>query len=223
MKPIKTVLLIEDHRETRQELGRLLTEVMDNITIKEAATLGQARTALYQESIDLALVDISLPDGNGIDFIPIIHQYSPEAYIVMSTIYDDDEHIFRALRAGANGYLLKGQRRIQVLTQLQGILNGIPPLSASVAERILQHFHQSSTAKSKKSQSQRISINLTYRETEVLTLLAKGCSRKEVSNLLSLSIYTVSDYIKNIYKKLGVHSCAEAMFEAIKMGLVQAA
>lgn len=217
MNQVNTILIIEDHRETRKELSYLLTEVMGDVNQLEAATLAQARKILFHTTIDLALVDISLPDGNGIDFIHEIHRHSKNTYIVMSTIYDDDEHIFNALRAGANGYLLKGQRRVQLLEQLKGILSGIPPLSAAVAERILDYFHQPEL---KQVKLETVMSHLTTRETEVLTLLAKGCSRKEVSNLLNISIYTVSDYIKTTYKKLGVHNCAEATLEAVKMGLV---
>jgi DNA-binding NarL/FixJ family response regulator len=156
--------------------------------------------------------------NNEIDFIPTTHKQSENASIVIITIYDTNERSLKTLRIGDNGYLLKGQQRMQFLKQLEGVLKGIPSLATSMTESVLQSFHQPKLARS--PLLNKLNINLTGRETEVLTLLAKGCSRKEIANLLNISANTVSGYVKEIYKKLRVNNSAEATFEAVKIGLV---
>jgi DNA-binding NarL/FixJ family response regulator len=130
----------------------------------------------------------------------------------MCTIYDDNQHLFDALRAGANGYLVKGHTPNELKEMLQGILNGQPPLSPSIALQILDSFH--------KPLRQEV-IALTPREIDVLTLMAKGYNRTEISKLLKITCNTVSSYIKQVYQKLDVHSRAEATLEASRMGLVR--
>lgn len=207
-----SILLVEDHKETRDILQEVLREAFDAVTITEAATLAQARNRLAGQVFNLALLDIGLPDGSGIDLVQGIAATSPQTYIVMATIFDDDRNLFAALRAGAHGYLLKEQSRDELAGLLRGILNGQPPLSPAIARRILQHFHQ---------EAKPHDTSLTERETEVLTLIAKGMRRTELARLLGISPNTVAEYIKNIYRKLNVGTRAEATLEAVRLGLVQ--
>lgn len=212
MKTLRNALILEDHAETRQVLQEVLQRIAPGIRLYQAASLRQAREALYRHKrFDLALVDIGLPDGNGIEFVREVARQSPNSYIVMCTIYDDDKHLFDALRAGANGYLVKEHSREELEAMLRGILNGQPPLSPAIAQHILDSFHQPVQANK---------VELTEREIEVLTLMAKGYNRKEIADLLELTCNTVSWYIKQVYQKLDVHSRAEATLEASRMGLV---
>ncbi len=135
---------------------------------------------------------------------------SANSYIVVYTIYDDDRHVFNALRAGANGYLVKEHSQQELTEMLRGVLNGQPPLSPAIAQHILDSFHT----------PQQGNVGLTSRESEVLTLLAKGYNRKEIAEVLKLTSNTISWYIKQIYQKLDIHSRAEATLEALRMGLV---
>lgn len=213
MKTLRNALILEDHAETRQVLHEILQQIMPDIHVYETTSLQQARKALQKyRRFELVLVDIGLPDGSGIDFVREVARQSPNSYIVMCTIYDDDKHVFDALRAGANGYLVKEHTREELEIMLRGILAGQPPLSPAIAQHILDSFHEP---------VQQHKIDLTPREIEVLTLMAKGYNRKEIAGLLELTCNTVSWYIKQVYQKLDIHSKAEATLEASRMGLVR--
>jgi DNA-binding NarL/FixJ family response regulator len=213
MKTMRNALILEDHAETRQVLGEILQQIMSGIHLHEVASLRQARQMLCQhQRFDLLIVDIGLPDGDGIDFVREVKGASSDSYIVMCTIYDDDKHLFNALRAGANGYLVKEHSKQELANMLKGILNGHPPLSPAIAQHILDSFHEP---------QQQEKVDLTPREIQVLTLLAKGYTANEIAELLELTNNTISWYIKQVYQKLDVHSRAEATLEASRMGLVK--
>ena len=207
------VLLLEDHTDTRIWLRDLLVEALDGITVLEAETIGEAKVILEDNIINLALLDINLPDGSGIDLARDITATSNDTYIVMTTIFDDDKHLFAALKAGAKGYLLKEQPRAQLIQRIQGILKGEPPLSPSIARRILTYFQDAPAQKPESC--------LSKREEEVLTLAAKGYKTKEISKMLEISLNTSAGYLKSIYRKLNISSRAEATLEATKLGLVK--
>jgi len=208
---MKTALLLEDYEETRTWLACIVRAAFDEIKIFEAATLEQGRAVLKTQKIDLALIDINLPDGNGVEFVVDIMHASPETYCVMATIFDDDEHIFPALRAGAQGYLLKEQSTNDFISALQGIIKGEPPLSPVIARKMMSYF--SDIAETRPSK-------LSEREREILTLIAKGLKRNEVASLLELSPNTVAAHLKRVYNKLNVSTRAEATMEALRLGLV---
>ena len=207
------MLLLEDHTDTRIWLKALLVEALAGATVLEAETIGEAKVILEGNIISLALLDINLPDGSGIDLARDITAKSNDTYIVMTTIFDDDKHLFAALQAGAKGYLLKEQPRTQLIQHIQGILKGEPPLSPSIARRILAYFQDAPVQKSGSC--------LSKREEEVLTLAAKGYKTKEISKMLEISLNTTAGYLKSIYKKLNISSRAEATLEATKLGLVK--
>lgn len=206
------VLIVEDHSETREWLIALVRDAFPGAKPVGASTLEQARMLVAEHGFSLALVDISLPDGSGIDFVREITEQSPEIYCVMATIHDDDAHLFPALQAGAKGYLLKEQPRERLVTQLQGIVQGEPPLSPGIARRILQHFQRESVPAPGEQ--------LSERESEVLALTAKGLRRGEVAQTLGISANTVAGHLKNIYRKLNISTRAEAALEASRRGLV---
>lgn len=211
---IKNVIIVEDHFAAREMLSDSIRKLDKNIQCLLASNLAEARSCIESHSIDLALLDINLPDGNGIDFIAELKRAHPACYIVMSTVYDNDETLFNALRQGADGYLLKQDPDEIILAALEGILAGNPPLSPSIAQRMVEFFHLGS-AQNKQ--------HLTERESEVLVLLANGYHRKEISQTLAIAPSTVAGYIKQIYVKLEVNSCAEATLKAVSMGLVSPA
>lgn len=219
---MQTALILEDHAETGQWLYQLLTTAFPNIAITLCATCRVAKEHIHQEQFNLALIDISLPDGNGIDLIPQLRQTSPHAYIIMSTIFDDDDHLLLALKAGAQGYLLKDMPEHFFVQKLRGILMGDPPLSPSIARKIL-HCFQSDRVKTVSAGNKELCAlteALTAREQEVLTLVAKGYSRKEIAGLLNLSSNTIARYVRDVYQKLNISSRAEAAVTACRLGLV---
>jgi DNA-binding NarL/FixJ family response regulator len=205
-------LVVEDIAETRAWLSDLLREVFPGIVVHQAAVLQQARTLIAGHRFDLALVDIQLPDGSGIDLLGEIRAHTPETYCVISTIFDDDRHLFDALRAGAQGYLLKHQDDGQIARHLRGILDDQPPLSPMIARRVLQFFRAPVAA---------AEDELTARESEVLAAIARGLRLREVAEALQISRHTVGDHVKSIYRKLQVNSRAEATLQAARRGLIE--
>lgn len=182
---------------------------------REALALAQAPP--QGRAFDLALVDLSLGDGHGREVIARLVQCQPQCAIVVSTIHDDDEHLFEALQAGAQGYLLKDHPVDWLARQLQGFDQGQPPLSPAIARRLLRHFRAPALGIAQPQAAQ--AAELSAREREVLGLLAQGLRIADISALLSISRHTVGDHVKNIYRKLNVSSRAEAALTARGLGL----
>jgi len=212
---MKTILLLEDLPEIRAWLRKLVLQVFPGATISESARVADAMALVAGVKFDLALVDLGLPDGSGVDVVTKLRDLQPDAQSVVVTIHDDDEHLFPALQAGAFGYILKEQARELITEQLQRISQGEPPLSPSIARRVMAHF----SAKAKPAASSLINVSLTDRESEVLLRVAKGYTLPEIGVQLGLSRHTIADYVKQIYRKLNVSSRAEAALEAQRLGL----
>ena len=140
-----------------------------------ATTMSEGLGLVDQHHFDLALIDIGLPDGCGMDVLTKLLHRQPDCLNVMSTIFDDDQHVFHALRLGAKGYILKDQSKGEITTLLQGILQGHFPISPAIANKLLGFFQP---------QNEQAEQPLTDRETEVLTLLAKGITVPKVADLL---------------------------------------
>ena len=210
-------LVLEDLPEVAAWLQALLAQRFSGIQVERAGTLAEARRRL-QDTVppDLALVDLGLPDGDGTGLIRELAQRHPDCTIVVTTLFADDAHVFPALRAGAHGYLLKTADSERLGAALDGILRGEPPLSPSIARRLLRSFAEPQDALHADAEC------LTAREREVLVLLSKGCRLPELAERLQISRHTVSDHLKNIYRKLNVNSRAEAALEAARLGLVVA-
>ena len=212
-------LIVEDHALTRQWIAQQVQSAFAGIQITEAMTLQQAQFHIPQINFNLALVDINLPDGSGIDFIKVLAEHINHCYIVMCTIFDDSEHLFKALRAGAHGYLIKDQSESLFINKLQGIVKGDPPLSPGIARKLLD-YHRTPKENVNAKVKDDMKTLLSHREEEVITLLAKGMTTKEIALLLNITPNTTAGYIKNVYRKLNVSSRAEASLEAVNLGLV---
>lgn len=209
------VLVLEDHPETREWLIDILNQAFHEVKIAEASSQAQAFKHLEQQKFDLALIDLNLPDGNGVDTIRKISTESPDTYCVVATIFDDDEYLFPALEAGAQGYLLKEQTSDEFIHSLQGIIKGEPPISPSIARKMIQHFHIDNTSASSDKPE------LSKREKEILGAIAKGLSRNEAAEVLGITSNTVASHLKSIYGKLNVSNRAQATLEALRLGLVK--
>ena len=212
---MKNILLLEDLPEIRAWLRKLVLQVFPDATISESARVHDAMELVSAVKFDLALIDLGLPDGSGVMVVTRLRDLQPDAQSVVVTIHDDDEHLFPALQAGAFGYILKEQARELITEQLQRISQGEPPLSPSIARRVMAHF----SAKSKPMPSSLPNVSLTDRESEVLLRVAKGYTLPEIGVQLGLSRHTIADYVKQIYRKLNVSSRAEAALEAQRLGL----
>jgi DNA-binding NarL/FixJ family response regulator len=214
---MKNILLLEDLPEIRAWLRKLVLQVFPGSTIVESARVHDALAQVGAAKFDLALIDLGLPDGSGVDVVTKLRDVQPEAQSVVVTIHDDDEHLFPALQAGAFGYILKEQARELISEQLHRISQGEPPLSPSIARRVMAYF--SAKAKPQQQANMLPNVSLTERESEVLLRVAKGYTLPEIGVQLGLSRHTIADYVKQIYRKLNVSSRAEAALEAQRLGL----
>jgi len=212
---MKNILLLEDLPEIRSWLKALVTQVFSTAQIVECARVHDAPAQVSAQKFDLALLDLGLPDGSGVDVVSALREAQPEALSVIVTIHDDDEHLFPALQAGAYGYILKEQSRELITEQLQRISQGEPPLSPSIARKVIAYF----AAQNKPQANALPHVQLTERESEVLLRVAKGFTLPEIGVQLGLSRHTIADYVKQIYRKLNVSSRAEVALEAQRMGL----
>ena len=219
-------LIVEDLDEPREWLAELLPQALPVVRqVDTAATLLDARAQMRQHAYGLALVDWHLPDGTSEQLIAELVAARPGAVVIVATIHDDDTHVFPALRAGASGYILKSQPVAVVINQLRRIELGEPALSPSIALRVLRHFQAgpgvvSPIPSAAAPEHAEPLVKLTEREADVLRLIAKGYRAPEVAPLLGLTPSTVSSYVRDIYRKLGISSRAEATMEAARRGLV---
>jgi DNA-binding NarL/FixJ family response regulator len=214
---MKTVLLLEDLPEIRAWMKALVMQVFPDAQISESARVKDALELVAAIKFDLALCDLGLPDGSGVDVVAKLHETQSECQSVVVTIHEDDEHLFPALQAGAFGYILKEQPRELITEQLQRISQGEPPLSPSIARRVMKYF--ATQAKQQQEPDLLPHVQLTERESEVLLRVAKGFTLPEIGVQLGLSRHTIADYVKQIYRKLNVSSRAEAALEAQRLGL----
>ncbi len=221
MRPMQCALVVDDLPAVRAGFVDLLRETYPQARIFEAGRMAEAMHILQHEAVDLLLVDLGLPDASGLELIRALAEQRPQARSVVVTIFDDDDHLFPALQAGAFGYLLKDRPKIELRAQLRRIQDGEPPLSPSIARRMVQHFARLNAAPTTNDQEREEQIALTERESEVLQLVGKGYTLPEIAGQLGLSRHTVADYVKQIYRKLNISSRAEAALEAVRRGLVR--
>jgi len=212
MNAPERALVVDDLAPSRNWLANALLLAFPGIRLDFAGSLAEA-SDLLDPPPPLALIDLGLPDGSG---VRLIERLAPKGtQCVVATVFDDDAHLFPALRAGAQGYVLKDQPAEALALMLGGIAAGQPPLSPSIARRMLQHFGPAVP------QQEPAESPLTPRETDVLRLIAKGMTIAEVGELLGISRHTASGYVKDVYRKLSVGSRAEAALEATRLGLLR--
>jgi len=211
-------LLVEDQSATRTWLAEAIRQAFAGQTIVEHATVKDAQRWIAEQRARgvypwLAVLDLGLPDGRGIEIVAALGAASPETRCVVATIYSDDAHLIEAIGAGAQGYILKEEDRDRIVATLRRIERDEPPLSPSVARRILSLFRGPAAS------SRDDDAGLSARETQTLALIARGLTVAEAAAQLGLTTNTVAGYVKLIYQKLGVSNRAEATREAIRRGL----
>jgi len=222
---MRQALVVEDLADVREWLADVARSAFPDLEVTTAARAEDGLSLAASKRFDLALVDLSLPDGNGIDIVRALRREQPDCMAVVVTIYDDDDHLFPALQAGAFGYLLKEQAREALVAQLLRIADGEPPLSPPIARRVLSLFGQpGAPVPPPKAEPQTLPpspVRLSEKETVVLQRVAKGYTLPEIAQQLGLSRHTIAEHIKHIYRKLDVSSRAEATLEAARRGLVR--
>lgn len=202
--PIR-IMIVEDHAIVRQGLAALLRTVADFAIVAEAAD-GRKAIELYRQHLpDVTLMDLRLPQMNGVEAIGRIRLEFPQARIIVLTTFDGDEDIFRALQAGARGYLLKGMTGDELTDAIRSVYAGKSRIPAPVAERLAERMS---------------TPQLTSRETEVLELIVGGNSNKEIAGALHISEATVKTHINSLLGKLGVTDRTQAATTALQRGIV---
>jgi DNA-binding NarL/FixJ family response regulator len=219
---MKNALVLEDLPESQNMLLALLQDTFEGIAVHCAASVAEALACLARQHFDLALIDLALPDGDGITVIEALSAKDPHCMIVVATIFEDDAHLFPALRAGAQGYLLKDEEPERLAAQLHGIVHGRPPLSPAIARRLLRHFQEPlpETLPVMPTEVVGQPLALTLRERTVLLELSRGVTIAKIAECLGISRHTVGDHVKNIYRKLNITSRAQAALQARNLGLL---
>jgi DNA-binding NarL/FixJ family response regulator len=198
-------MVVEDDAGLRDILSSWL-QAADEITCLGVFHDAESATtaAIARARPDVVLADINLPGRSGIECVRELKLQIPETQFVMLTVYEDSNHIFEALAAGATGYLLKTTPRRALIAALREVRAGGSPMSSNIARKVVQSLHQPKP-------QPKAADDLSKRESEVLTLLAQGYLYKEIADTLGIGLETVNTYIRRIYEKLHVHSRAQAV------------
>lgn len=214
--PAKTtkIAIIEDRREIRDGLAMLIGGTEGFVCTGKFGSMEEALSRIARDLPDLVLCDIGLPGMNGIEGMRKLKERFPGLMLVMLTIYDDDERIFDALCAGANGYLLKKTPPARLLESLRDAAAGGAPISPEVAGKVIRLFRDVRPP-------ERAEYNLTPHETRILKMLVEGHNYKTAAAELKVSVSTVAFHMRNIYGKLQVHSKSEAVAKALRDKIVK--
>lgn len=211
------VLIADDHRLFREGLRALLESLPDIAVIGEAAGGAEAVAQTIALRPDVVLMDIQMPDLNGIEATRQILAAGSEVGIIMLTMYEDDDSVFAAMRAGARGYVLKGADQGELLRGIQAVASGEALFSPSIARRLMTFF----AARRPDAAPPVAFPELTDREREVLALIAQGLNNSEIAQRLHLSGKTVRNHVSNIFAKLQVADRAQAIVRARRAGLAE--
>lgn len=204
-----SVWLVEDNHTFRNTVARVLGGVEGIESTQHFSNAEDALDAMYGGGVpDILLLDVELPGQNGIEAVTRIKSISPATRVVMLTVFDDHEKVFKAICAGASGYLLKTSPVERIVESIHEALAGGAPMTPRVASSVLEMFAR--MAKPKQD------YGLTPREQQILELMTRGLIKKEVADQLSLSYHTVDTHLRNIYTKLHVHSRTGAVAKAVK-------
>jgi len=217
----RTVFVVEDDDLTRRSLVRRITEADAELCVTLAVgSCADIRAALEASRPDVLLVDLGLPDGDGLDIIRETARRWSNVAIMVITVFGDELRVIAAIKAGAGGYLLKDDAAVGIGAAIRQLLAGGSPISPAIARHLIRHFRGDATAKNEVVIKPELNVRLSPREMEILNLAGKGFSYGEIAALIGLTASTVSSYTKNIYAKLAVSSRSEAVYEATRMGLI---
>jgi DNA-binding NarL/FixJ family response regulator len=199
-----SVAIVEDNKDFRNTLARCLDEAPGYRCVCACGTSEEALQKIPRLLPEVVLMDIHLPNMSGMDCTRHLKQLCPSVQILILTVYEDNERVFGALKAGASGYLLKRADPAEILTAIQDVKQGGAPMSSQIARRVVQSFREEPPGPQKTDK-------LSQREEEILQHLSKGYSSKEIADRLSVSVNTVRTHLQHIYEKLHVRSRTEAV------------
>ncbi len=198
------VAIVEDHKTTRQAFERIINLSSDCHCACACGSAEDALRVIPAHQPDVVLMDIKLPKMSGVDCVARLKEFLPGAQVIMVTVYEDPDTIFRALRAGASGYVLKRASADTLLDSIREVKRGGVPMSVEIARKVIAYFQGEATA-TKEAEK------LTSREREVLDLVAQGFSNKEIADRLKVTVDGVLFHLKRVYQKLHVHSRTQAI------------
>jgi DNA-binding NarL/FixJ family response regulator len=214
------ILLVEDDPPTLWRLQDALVKA--GFDVAAAASLGEARSSLATRTPKVLLTDLQLPDGHGIDLIREVRTRFPNVDIMVISALGDEETVISAITVGATGYILKDAFPTDIAATVRELVAGHSPISASIARFIVRRTQAQSATQAEPSPGLELNTaKLTPREIDILWGIAKGFSYAEIADHLGMSKQTVPSHIKNIYRKLEVHTRGEAVFEAVQQGLIK--
>jgi DNA-binding NarL/FixJ family response regulator len=222
---LRPAWIVEDNPTMRQRLLQLVVSLTGpDARIATADSIAGAKALLDEDASGLALIDIGLPDGNGIELITWLRAHRPRVTSVVITAWGHEDTVLAALRAGAIGYLLKERDDIELSLALQSIRRGGAPIDPAIARGILALLQlpaePAATVANETEAAENPAHALSDRESEILRLVARGYSNREIADLTMLSRFTIEGYTKSIYRKLAVRSRTAAVFEAKALGLL---
>jgi len=207
-----SIVIFDDNPGRRESLRMLLESHSDFIVTGDFADCSNVKGHIEQLQPDVVLMDIQMPLVDGLEGVRIIKEYFPNIYVIMQTVFEDDEKIFDAMRYGASGYILKKTDPRQIIQAIEEVRNGGSPMTPSIATRVLHFFRQQHETKPDQ-------YGLSEREKEILQFLVDGMSYKMIAERLEISYNTVNSHIKKIYDNLEVHSVSEAFSKAIRSNI----
>jgi len=203
-KMLTRVSVVEDDRKAREIFVEWVNRAEGFRCVSDHGSAEDALQKLPAANPQVIFMDINLPGMNGVECVRRLKVQLPEAQFVMLTVYEDSDHIFQALQAGATGYLLKRTPRAELVAALRDVQAGGSPMTTNIARKVVKAFHQVALP-------QPAVAELSNRENEVLQLLAQGFLYKEIADTLNVAVPTVNTYIRRIYEKLHVRSRTEAV------------
>ena len=206
--PVK-VSIVEDNDRVRESLASLIDGEGGFRCVGAHRSAEAALKLIPDEKPNVVLMDIHLPRLCGIDCVRKLKATEPDLLVLMLTAYEDDDLIFQALKAGANGYLVKQTPPSEILAAIQEVHEGGAPMSSNIARKVIQSFHSAGPSESSTE-------TLSPREREILDSLARGYTNKEIADLLSIAFQTVHTHVRNIYSKLHVRSRTEAVAKYLR-------
>ena len=210
---MNTVWITEDHAAFRRTLSRVLNAEAGLQCVQQFDSSETLLKALVgRDQPDLLLLDVGLPGMSGLDAIQHIKNASPKTLVIILTVFDDDEKIFKAICAGASGYLLKTSSAAEITAAVREALGGGSPMNPRIARRVLEMFSRLAPKQG--------DYGLSEREKEILQLMVTGLIKKEIADRVQLSVHTVDTYLRRIYEKLEVNTRTGAVAKALKEGLV---